>query len=70
METYNQIKKDIGFLIVFVFIFTVITNSLDFGVDDTDKNGWNRSGVTLITDYGTGVQYLYRDGAIIRRKSN
>lgn len=36
-------------------------------VDNTDKDKWNRSEITLITDYGTGVQYLYKDGALIPR---
>lgn len=36
-------------------------------VDETDESKWNRSGVVLITDYGTGVQYLYKDGALTPR---
>lgn len=36
-------------------------------VDDTDKDKWTRSNIELITDYGTGVQYLYKGGALIPR---
>ncbi len=34
--------------------------------DDTDPAG-GRSGMTLLTDHGTGCQYLYRSGAITPR---
>lgn len=34
--------------------------------DDTDPPG-GRSGMDLLTDHGTGCQYLYRSGAITPR---
>ena len=34
--------------------------------DDTDPPG-GRSGMALLTDHGTGCQYLYRSGAITPR---
>lgn len=34
--------------------------------DDTDPPD-GRSGMTLLTDHGTGCQYLYRSGAITPR---
>lgn len=32
------------------------------GLDATDKDSWSRSGAKLITDYGTGCQYLSEGG--------
>lgn len=37
--------------------------------DDTDPPD-GRSGMTLLTDHGTGCQYLYRSGAITPRMNN
>jgi hypothetical protein len=68
MEVYNQIKKDLRSVIIFIWIMLIIANSFDLFTDDTDKNGWNRSGFQLLTDYGTGKQYLYKNGVIIERK--
>ena len=67
MEVYSQIKKDLGSLLIAVYIVSVLLSIFDYGVDDTDKDGFNRSGVELITDYGTGLQYLYKSGAMIKR---
>lgn len=67
MEVYNQIKKDLETLVTLIVIVAVILNSFDYGVDSTDGDGWNRSGFTLLKDYGTGKEYLYRDGVIIER---
>lgn len=44
--------------VVIVFVFRVIINNLSLFIDDTDKDGWNRSGMSLHTDYKTGVQYI------------
>lgn len=67
MEVYNQAKKDLGKLILFILVLMVVLNQLDFGVDNTDKDGFNRSNMQLLTDYGTGLQYLYKGGALIPR---
>lgn len=40
------------------FISTVISDSVSLGIDPTDKDGWHRSGVSIVHDYGTGVDYL------------
>lgn len=67
MEVYKQIKKDFFNLFAIILVFSVLLNGLGFSIDDTDKDGFNRSGVSLITDYGTGLQYLYKGGALIPR---
>lgn len=67
MEVYNQIKRDISFLCFLFFIVYVIVGIFNIGIDDTDKDGFNRSGFKLMTDYGTGKQYLYKNGYFIER---
>ena len=67
MEVWKEIKRMFLWGIVVYFMLTTGINYLNIGVDDTDLNGQNRSGVTLITDHGTGMQYLYRGGALIPR---
>lgn len=44
--------------VITVFVCRVIINSLSWFTDDTDKYGWKRSGMSLHTDYKTGIQYL------------
>ena len=47
-----------------LFLFTVCFLSICFlldlarSTDSTDKSRWTRSGMSLYTDYGTGLQYL------------
>lgn len=54
--------------LVIVGAFALLRNSLGWGVDDTDRDGWNRSGLRLHTDYRTGVQYVATpDGALTPR---
>ena len=36
----------------------IIKNIFSVGVDDTDADAWNRSGMRVYTDHKTGVQYL------------
>ena len=67
MEVYNEIKKDLGFFIFAIVLIGAILNGFGLSLDDSDKNGWTRSGVSVITDYKTGLQYLSRGGAMIPR---
>lgn len=53
----------LGFMLYFL-----ADSTFGWRLDDTDKDGWNRSGVKLIKDHGTGQEYLYRDGALIKRE--
>lgn len=59
----SEISTIILIGIFLLFIYSTFIRS----TDDTDKSMWTRSGVTLITDYGTGVQYLYKDGQLTPR---
>ena len=52
------LSKFVLFLVVFNLIFMCLRNVSRSGVDDTDKDGWHRSGLRLYTDNKTGVQYL------------
>lgn len=56
----------IGLVIFGVYAFT--RNALGWDVDDTDRDGWTRSGLRLHTDFQTGVQYVATpDGALTPR---
>lgn len=67
MEVYNQIKSDVRWVVGIIIVLSVIFNFSNVAVDSTDKDGFNRSGVSLVTDYGTGLEYLYRGGSLIPR---
>ena len=62
MEIYYQIKKDIlKSILIFIIIFIIINNIRNFfgiGIDNSDINGMNRSGLKIHTDALTGVQYI------------
>ena len=55
-------------LLVGAMVTSCIFAHWDVFIDDTDKDGWHRSGFQLLTDYGTGKQYLYKSGVIIPRE--
>jgi hypothetical protein len=45
-----------------------VLNSWDIGTDDSDVDGWHRSGMSVLTDHKTGLQYLSDGhGGMIRR---
>jgi hypothetical protein len=44
--------------IIAVVIFNAARWGLEWGKDDTDPEGKGRSGLTIYTDHGTGVEYL------------
>jgi hypothetical protein len=39
-------------------VITLVCNFIGVGVDDSDAGPWQRSGVSIITDHKTGLQYL------------
>lgn len=43
---------------MFLLLFWVVRNICGCGVDDSDKGSWDRSGVGVVTDHKTGLQYL------------
>ena len=69
MNLYKEIKNDIGLIILFALLFILIKNQFDFGLDDSDLDGWNRSGFEVLKDHKTGKEYLYRNGIIINRET-
>ena len=44
-------------LALYLIVFVVALQLL-LPVDSTDKSKWNRSGMSLYIDYGTGCEYL------------
>ena len=48
----------VGLVFWFLFCLTGI------GTDDSDKNGWTRSGLAIYTDHRTGVQYVGNDDGL------
>ncbi len=69
MNLYREIKNDISVFILIILIIMLVRNQFDFGLDDSDLDGWNRSGFEILKDYKTGKEYLYRDGIIINRET-
>lgn len=58
----------VAFPLFVVLCFVFAANFFGLFTDETDLNGFCRSGVSLVTDYGTGRQYLYRGGALVPRE--
>ena len=69
MNLYREIKNDISVIILIILIIMLVRNQFDFGLDDSDLDGWNRSGFEILKDHKTGKEYLYRDGIIINRET-
>ena len=69
MNLYREIRKDIFVIIIIVLIVSFYRNEFNFGLDDSDLDGWNRSGFEVLKDHKTGKEYLYRDGIIINRET-
>jgi len=57
-------------LLVLVFLFNVGRWCFGWGMDDSNKSGWERSGFTIMTDNKTGIQYLSDGkGGLVRRET-
>lgn len=69
MNLYREIKNDISVIILIILIIVLVRNQFDFGLDDSDLDGWNRSGFEVLKDHKTGKEYLYRNGIIINRET-
>ncbi len=69
MKLYREIKNDISVIILIILIVMLVRNQFDFGLDDSDLDGWNRSGFEVLKDHKTGKEYLYRNGIIINRET-
>lgn len=56
------------FITLLVYLLTLLAAVFDWGVDDTDRDGFHRSGLRLLRDHGTGIEYLSDGrGGLIRR---
>lgn len=54
--------------IVFVtWVSYVALGLTGWSQDDSDRDAWHRSGLRILTDHKTGVQYLSRGGALTPR---
>lgn len=40
------------------FVMSLVLSFIPYNLDSSDKDASHRSGVSIVTDYGTGVQYL------------
>lgn len=69
MNLYREIKNDIIIITLIILIIMFVRNQFNFGLDDSDLDGWNRSGFEVLKDYKTGKEYLYRNGIIINRET-
>lgn len=69
MNLYREIKNDISVIILIILIVMLVRNQFDFGLDDSDLDGWNKSGFEVLKDHKTGKEYLYKDGIIINRET-
>ena len=51
-----------------VSLYVVFMNAFSIGTDNSDENGWSRSGLKIHRDHKTGIEYLStKDGALICR---
>jgi len=76
MDQYRRVGYDftmgmlhaIGVIVIIGMALQLGLNAFQFNVDDSDYNGFNRSGLTVHTDHKTGLQYLSDgNGALIQR---
>jgi hypothetical protein len=64
----RQIADYVLIFLIISMVFRFAANQFDWWVDDSDKNGHNRSGLKILTDHKTGIQYLSDGkGGLIQR---
>lgn len=57
----------IVYFIAIMFVIQLLANAFNYGIDPTDKDGWNRSGLRYYKDHGTGIEYISNGTCIIPR---
>lgn len=71
--TKGAIDAIISFLcwwLIGILLITIIAAWLGWQVDDSDKDGFNRSGLKVHVDHKTGIEYLSDGrGGLIRRET-
>lgn len=64
----NLILFVVALVFAGVFMVNVARWAFWIGVDDTDASRWHRSGLRVLTDAKTGIQYLSDGkGGLVRR---
>lgn len=58
----KTLKINWGWIVLAILIATFIKNQFNLFTDDSDKNGWNRSGLSVRVDHATGVNYFVTAG--------
>lgn len=65
---FLYVAKLLLFWLALTLAGTFLAAVFDWGVDDTDRDGFNRSGLRILRDHGTGLEYLSDGrGGLIRR---
>ena len=53
---------------IIVGVLALFYCAFGIGMDDSDLNGWKRSGMRIYTDYKSGIEYLATSqGGLIKR---
>lgn len=55
---WKRVSRWIGLLVVVGYAVMLAANTFNLRTDDSDLDGWHRSGFTILTDHKTGLQYL------------
>lgn len=57
--------------LVLVYGFNLLRLTFGWGMDDSDKSQWSRSGLMVHTDAKTGIEYLSDGhGGLVRREAS
>lgn len=65
---FQFVGEKLFWLLVLVIALHLGRNVFNFGIDDSDKDGFNRSGLIVHKDYKTGIEYLSDGkGGLIKR---
>lgn len=58
----RYVFHNVAIAIIIIWIAILFANGFDFKTDNSDYDGWNRSGLKIHTDALTGVQYVSTRG--------
>jgi hypothetical protein len=61
MSHVEKLARDVRIFLGVLTVIALVSVVFGLGKDDTDP-AEGRSGLSLLTDYGTGCQYLSRNG--------
>jgi len=63
----KEITRYLAAILIGVTSYAGVKHVFQLGKDDTDPEGYQRSGLRLYTDHGTGIQYLSDGNSITPR---